>query len=336
MKKTILLMTCLALIAGLMCTSCTWMQPPVPEHTARLVEVVNLVEAHPQPKDDWEAATVGMNIFIGGQARTGADSARLQLLGGTVRIWSDSIFTVSANRAGPDEVVTDIFLEQGRIWAHLNPDQPHHFTVETNSVVTAVRDTHFSVMAAPDQNTLVSVAQGQVLLSSEGDSLTLAAGQQHVSQPGEPLGPPQPMSDLDGRSGPWRGSCEIIALLPTITPSPTLTPDPTPTPVPTGTATPTLVPTATQEPTPTPSPTFTPTPSPTPVPMRRIPEDVYLISGRHNPNAGGRQRGVRGIGADPNRAPGGNGRRSDGEAGSLGGPRQRFLPGYGMDRSGWT
>jgi len=65
------------------------------ERPAKIVECVNTVDAHPGPKDAWQPAVVDMNIFAGGQVRTGAaSSARLQLLEGIVRLTADTVFTV--------------------------------------------------------------------------------------------------------------------------------------------------------------------------------------------------------------------------------------------------
>jgi tetratricopeptide (TPR) repeat protein len=86
-------------------------------------------------------------------------------------------------------------LEEGRLWAHLTTDQPHEFRVETPSAVAAVRDTHFSVEVGEDQRTRVSVAEGEVEVTAQGESVTVVAGQQTIVEPGQPPGPPEPMSD---------------------------------------------------------------------------------------------------------------------------------------------
>jgi hypothetical protein len=165
------------------------------EHPATVVEAVNNVDAHPRPKDDWQPAAVDMAIYGGGQVRTGAaSSARLKLLEGIVRLSADTIFTVKESATRQGTLVTTLLLEEGRLWARLTPDQPHEFTVETGSAVAAVRDTDFSVRVS-DGETLLSVAHGQVVLTAQDESVTVAALQQTVVEPGQAPAPPEPMSD---------------------------------------------------------------------------------------------------------------------------------------------
>jgi len=244
------------------------------EHMATVVEVINKVDAHPRPKDDWLPAVVDMAIYGGGQVRTWAESsARLELLEGLVRLSADSIFTVKESVTRRGTLLTTLFLQEGRLWAHLTTDQPHEFTVETGNAVAAVRDTHFSVRVAAG-TTFLSVAAGQVELKAQGQSVVVAAGQQATAEPGQPPSPPESMSDEEWEQ--WAAEAEKVHIealdlaLPTATPEP-----PTPTYTPTSTATPTVkptvIPTVTPTATPTatatsvpPTPTYTPTSTATP------------------------------------------------------------------------
>jgi hypothetical protein len=234
-----------ALIAA---TICSCASPEGQEHSATVIEAVNKVDALPRPEDDWQPAVVDMAIYGGGQVRTGAaSSARLELLEGVVRIWSESIFTVRECTTRQERLVTTLFLQAGRLWAHLTTSQPHEFTVETASAVAAVRDTRFSVKVDHDQTMLVSVAEGEVVLTAQEKGVVVLAGQQATVEPGQPPSPPEPMSDEERDLWVTEGEMpELASLLP---PTPTLTPTPTPT------VTPTPVP-------PTATPTFTPTPTP--------------------------------------------------------------------------
>jgi len=133
---------------------------------ATVIETINQVDAHPRPKDDWQPAQVGMDIYGGGQVRTGSESAaRMKLLEGVVRLSAESIFTVKESATRQGKLVTALLLESGRLWAHLTTDQPHEFTVETGNAIAAVRDTRFSVRVA-DGETLLSVAEGQAIPAS--------------------------------------------------------------------------------------------------------------------------------------------------------------------------
>jgi len=251
MKKGFWIIMGLALMAAIMC-SCGPSKEQ--ESSATVIEAVNKVDALPRPKDDWRPAVVDMAIYGGGQVRTGAaSSARLELLEGVVRLWAESVFTVRECTTRQERLVTTLFLQAGRLWAHLTTSQPHHFTVETASAVAAVRDTRFSVKVDPDQTMLVSVAEGEVVLTAQGKGVVVLAGQQATVKPGQPPSPPEPMSAEELALWTTQGEMpELASLLP-----PTPTPTPTTTPPPTPTVTPTPVP-------PTATPTFTPTATPTP------------------------------------------------------------------------
>ena len=215
---------------------------------ATVIETINQVDAHPRPKDDWQPAAVGMDIYGGGQVRTGSESAaRMKLLEGVVRLSAESFFTVKESTTRQGRLVTALLLESGRLWAHLTTDQPHEFTVETGNAIAAVRDTRFSVRVA-DGETLLSVAEGQAVLMAQEQSVTVAAGEQTTVKPGQPPAPPEPMSDDERRLWAIEGEMPELAP-PTPTPTPTHTPTPTPTPIPTPTFTPS----------PTPLPTLSPT-----------------------------------------------------------------------------
>ena len=182
------------------------------EHPATIIEVVNQVDAHPRPQDDWTSAWVDMRIFGGGQVRTGVESsARLELLEGIVRLSADSVFTVKKSTTHEGKLVTTLFLEHGRLWAHLTSDRSHEFTAETRNAVAAVRDTRFSVKVA-DETTLVSVAEGEATLTAQGQTVTVKAGEQAAVEPDRPPSPPEPMSDQERRL--WATEGEMPELAP--------------------------------------------------------------------------------------------------------------------------
>jgi hypothetical protein len=200
------------------------------ENTATVVEAVNKVDAHPRPKDAWGPAVAGMTIYGGGQVRTGgASSARLELLEGVVRLSADSLFTVKESVTRQGKLLTTLFLQAGRLWVHVATDRPHEFTVETGNSIAAVRDTRFSVKVA-DGETLLSVAVGEVKLTAQEQSVTVAAGQQATVKPDQPPSLPEPMSDEERAL--WAVEGEMPELAPP-TPTPTHVPvPPTLTPVP--------------------------------------------------------------------------------------------------------
>jgi hypothetical protein len=286
-KRSFWAIVSLALIAGMTCACAPGReQEPVPtedqEHSARVVEVVNKVDALPRPEDDWGPAVVDMAIYGGGQVRTGtASSATVKLLESMVRLAAESLFTVKESTARQERLVTTLLLQEGRLWAYLTAGQPHEFTVETGSAVVAVRDTLFTVKVEPDQTTSVSVAEGEVVLTAQGVSVTVAAGQQATVKPGRPPSSPEPMSDEEcalwvDEFKKWSGdealSIEMFGICPTATPTPTPTPTVTPIPV-----LPTVTPTFTLTPTPTPMSTEIPTLTPAPTAKDYVAECNTLL-----------------------------------------------------------
>ncbi len=283
MKRSFWIITTLVWIAAI---SCSIGRLQEQENPATIIEAINQVDAHRLPEDDWEPAQQGMEVFSGGQVRTGENSsARLELLEGMVRLWADTIFTVRQSATRQDRPVTNIFLQVGRLWAHLTVEEPHEFNVETASAVAAVRDTSFSVQVAPDQTTLVSVAEGEMILTAQGESVTVAAGQQAIVRPGQPPSPPEPMSPEEIALWITEGEMpQLASLLPTSTPTPTptsvptstSTPLPTSTPMPSPTLTPTRVsPTPTSSATAPPTPTFTPLPTATQAPPAEVQDSPF-------------------------------------------------------------
>jgi hypothetical protein len=169
--------------------------PGTQGHTATVSEIVRQVDAQPRSRDAWQAATLDMAIYGGGQVRTGAaSSARLQLLEGTVRLSAETVFTLKKSATHQDRLVTALSLQQGRLWAHLTTDRPHEFAIETGTAVAAVRDTRFSVRVDGGE-TLLSVAEGTAVLTAQGQSVTVSAGQQAIARSGQHPSPPEPLSD---------------------------------------------------------------------------------------------------------------------------------------------
>jgi inhibitor of cysteine peptidase len=281
MKKGFGIAIGLALLAAIAIAALLILRPSgeEPEHSAAVIETVNKVDANPHPKDDWRPAVVNMLIYGGGRVRTGAaSSARLQLLEGIVRLSADTLFTVKKSASRQGRLETTVSLQEGRLWAHLTPDQPHDFSVETAHAVATVRDTRFSVKASED-GTLVSVAEGEVRLTAQEQSVTVAAGQQATVEPDQPPSPPEPMGGEEREL--WASEGEVPALAPPpLTPSPTQTPLPMPTRTELSVPTLTAMPTATSTPEPThtsiptsipPTATWTPEPTPTLVPPTATP-----------------------------------------------------------------
>ena len=194
-------------------------------NNATIVEVNKIVDAHAQPDDEWETAVPDMLIFGGGRVRTGDNSwAEVSLPEGTVNLSANTIFTVKESETRDGIFSTRLTLGAGRLWINLDTDQTHEFFIETGSAIAAVRDTRFTVRIENGQ-TLVSVAEGKATLTSETESVVVAAGEQAVAEPGNPPSPAVPMTENERTL--WATEGEMPELAP-----PTPTPTPTATPIP--------------------------------------------------------------------------------------------------------
>ena len=231
---------------------------------ARIIEVVADVDAHARPKDEWLAAVVDMLVYGGGQVRTGADSsAQLELREGTVRLSAYTLFTMEEATTQGGMWLTKLFLDRGRLWVNLDPDQPHEFTVDTGIALATVRDTRFSVSVVGD-TALVSVAEGEVEFTAQGQTVTVKAGEQATAERGQPPSPPVPMDEAERALWAAEGGEPDMA-----------PPTPTPTSTPTATSTSTPTPTITPRP---PTATLVP-PTATPLPSTATPVPPTVVSG---------------------------------------------------------
>ncbi|MDY7039413.1 MAG: FecR family protein [Chloroflexota bacterium] len=266
----LLAVACLVVIVGV-AIGVMLVSPGGEEGTpARIVKVVADVDAHPRSEDDWIAAAVDMLVYGGGQVRTGADSsAQLELREGAVRLSAYTLFTVEESMTEGGVWLTRLLLDRGRLWVNLDTDQPHEFTVDTGIALAAVRDTRFSVNVVGD-TALVSVADGEVDLTAQGQTVTVRVGEQATAEKGRPPSPPVPMDEAERALWATEGGEPDMA---PPTPTPTFTPTATSTPTPIPTATP-LPPTATMIP---PTATSIP-PTATPVPPTVVSGSPTIIS----------------------------------------------------------
>jgi WD40 repeat protein len=129
---------------------------------ARLDEVINRVEAHAMPGEDWSAALVEMPLYPGGEVWAKESSTALvQFLTreGVLRVAPNTIFTLEH----PDPQTLKIKLDSGQIWVNIEGlEEGESFEVETPNATAAVRGTRFSVRVDKDGRTIITVVEGLV------------------------------------------------------------------------------------------------------------------------------------------------------------------------------
>lgn len=152
---------------------------PIPTPTgpqARVVDFINKVDAHAQAGEDWLAALQDMAIYLGGEVwAKEASTARLQLAQDLVRVAPNTIFTFSE----PGANALQVDLQQGQLWLNIQGLQPGaSFEVTTPAASASVRGTRFSVRVGADGRTVVSVVDGSVAVTGQGQEVIVNPYQQ--------------------------------------------------------------------------------------------------------------------------------------------------------------
>lgn len=156
---------------------------PIPR-TAILSELLNQVEARQDAQQvDWQTATDGQQISVGGGAKTSNESrVRIDTSEGTiVRVAPNSEFELTVFSPQVTNPATRLKLAFGKLWAlALGITEPDAFEIETPTGSATVRGSLMSV----DQDSatgrmLVTCLEGACRLSNPaGASVDLAAGEQ--------------------------------------------------------------------------------------------------------------------------------------------------------------
>jgi hypothetical protein len=157
--------------------------PTLPPIQATLVELINLVDAHPMAGGDWVKALLNMALFPGGEVwAKEASTALVGLKSDRVRVAPNTIFTLSQ----PDASTLKLNLQEGQMWLNVEGLKPgEKFEVETPAAVAAVRGTRFSVRVDPDDTTTISCLDGSVSVTSTvGTTVTVSYKFQTVIRPG--------------------------------------------------------------------------------------------------------------------------------------------------------
>ena len=157
-----------------------------------IIEMINDVDAHPLPDDDWEDAAIDMPIYQGGEVWAQESStARVEMDIAVVRVAPNTIFTLDQ----PDEDETTLTLDEGQVWVNVEGlDEGQTFQVETPDTVASVRGTRFSARIDGDGNTIVSTRAGTVTVGLGTDAVTVTEGLQTVVMPGDVPAAPTPMT----------------------------------------------------------------------------------------------------------------------------------------------
>jgi hypothetical protein len=169
--------------------------PDIPR-TAVLDEFEGVVETRPGPEADFKTATRGETLPPNTEVRTGPDGkARVKLdpEGTSIRLGPNTWLAVSDLSPSAADARTRLELLFGKVWVVLNGGS---LEVDTRGGLATVRGSMLSVDYAPDSGSLtVTCLEGQCSLANDFGVTELVAGQAaEIPAPGQPPGPPRPIS----------------------------------------------------------------------------------------------------------------------------------------------
>lgn len=188
---------------------------PTPEpFRATVVDVINEVDAHPLPEEDWVAAQAEMAIYEGGEVwAKEASTARVGVMENLIRVAPNTIFTLNQ----PDANTLRLSLDEGQVWVNVEGLQPGQvFEVETPAAVASVRGTRFGVRAESGGATVVSSQIDTVTVSTAAGAVDVGAGfQTTVEASGSPSAP-EPMSPCEQARWGLAGGPNLDVVLPVV------------------------------------------------------------------------------------------------------------------------
>lgn len=193
MKPRMWSASALIALAGLLAAFGCGKAPTGEEPQARVVDVINDVEADPMAQDEWEDAQEDMVIYLEGQVwAKEASTSRVQVEEALVRVAPNSVFTFGQ----PDGDTLQVSLEEeGQLWITVEGLEPGEtFEVEMPGVVAAVRGTSLSARVEPDGTAIVSTQAGMVTVHAATQVVTVTEGLSTLVPPGGVPSEPEPMS----------------------------------------------------------------------------------------------------------------------------------------------
>jgi hypothetical protein len=179
-----------------------------------VVDLINQVDAHSLPEQEWEPAQVDMPVYRGGEVwAQEASTARVEVAQGLVRVAPNTIFTFDQ----PDPDTMEVGLDEGQLWLDVDGlGAGERFEVETPAAVASVRGTRFSVRAEADGRTVVSTWASTVTVAAAGEVVTVTSGLEAVVAPGDPPGEARPMSPDEQIRWGMASGADLDVLLPAV------------------------------------------------------------------------------------------------------------------------
>ena len=151
---------------------------------AEIVSLQGKGETREPAETRWQNASVKQKLLEGHFVRTG-DSSRMAVLLADqtqVRLAANSMIQIKQVGDNRDRG-TVLNQSAGRSWTQ-SKNVPNRLTVETPSALAAIRGTDWEMVVDEDGSSTLTVLSGEVLLSNEQGSVSVAAGEQALAKKG--------------------------------------------------------------------------------------------------------------------------------------------------------
>jgi len=205
--------------------------PEAPSRSALLSELLKAVDARDTENAEWQSASEGQQISVGGGAKTGEEArARIDISDGTIlRLGDNTEFKLTDLSGEPTNPVTTFVLDAGKVWVMVTQALGGgSFEIQTPVGSATVRGSLMSVEYHPlNGQMIVSCLDGECeLTATSGQSTDLQAGEQaEIPSTDQDPTPPQPLDaeQLADWAGEFPEAAEFVAAA-EVGPEPTETP----------------------------------------------------------------------------------------------------------------
>jgi len=169
-----------------------------PANEAKVKFVIGKVEVQAQQQTSWRAVTLSSTVVQGDRIKTALNSrVEINMPDGTeLKINENTVFDVREIKTpeNDNEDKMKFTIWAGNIWARFKKvvSQRQEREIESPGAVVAIRGTTLEVDVDQNQNTLVRVEEGTVVVKSKdvAGEVTITSNQETVVEPGKaPLNP---------------------------------------------------------------------------------------------------------------------------------------------------
>jgi outer membrane receptor protein involved in Fe transport len=160
-------------------------EAPATPPASVLLTVEGRVEVARRGLLDWAPATPNQELQTGDRVRTGLKSRATLRLSDLSVVRLDQLTVLEIRASQGEAEKAGLGLKGGSTY-FFNRDRPGTTRFETPTASGAIRGTEFNLAVAEDGTTVVTLLDGEVLLTAEQGSLSLKSGEEGTVRPNQP------------------------------------------------------------------------------------------------------------------------------------------------------